>query len=141
MLERRKHTYTHTNFCVHILLIDHTYFFLKYIIYNPLPPNTNTHLCPPTPTHTSTPPPHICTPPFLLTGLLPYLICISNQPFILHHALLFSLQYAGSNALLLASNRGHTEIVQALLAVLGIDVNHTNVGIYPLIPVPFSSWG
>ena len=45
-----------------------------------------------------------------------------------------ALQQWGSTALMLASKNGHTEIVLALLAASGIDVNHANVSIYPLIP-------
>ena len=35
---------------------------------------------------------------------------------------------------MMASQNGHTEIVLALLAAAGIDVNHANVSIYPLTP-------
>ena len=35
----------------------------------------------------------------------------------------------GNSALLLASDNGHTEAVQALLAAPGINVNHANVSI------------
>ena len=43
-------------------------------------------------------------------------------------------QEYGSTALMLASDKGRTEIVQALLAAPGIDVNHANVSISPLTP-------
>ena len=37
--------------------------------------------------------------------------------------------FLGNNALVLAADRGHTDVVEALLAVDGIDVNHaTKVG-------------
>ena len=52
-----------------------------------------------------------------------------------------SLQRFNRTALLLASSKGHTETVQALLAAPDIDVNHADVSIYPLThPVPGSSW-
>ena len=41
---------------------------------------------------------------------------------------------SGTTALARASENGYTEIVQALLAAPGIDVNHANVSIYPLTP-------
>ena len=45
-----------------------------------------------------------------------------------------SLQSSGSTALIMASQGDRTEIVQALLAAAGIDVNHANVSIYSLTP-------
>ena len=45
-----------------------------------------------------------------------------------------SLQENGFTALLLASQYGHTKIALALLAAVGINVNHANVSIYPLTP-------
>ena len=52
-----------------------------------------------------------------------------------------SLQGRGSTALMLASSGGHTEIVLALLAAVGIKVNHTDVSIYPLTPSHVVVWG
>ena len=46
-----------------------------------------------------------------------------------------SLQREGSTALTLASGNGHTEIILALLAAAGINVNQAeHVSIYPLTP-------
>ena len=44
------------------------------------------------------------------------------------------LQMSGTTALARASENGYTEIVQALLAAPGIDVDHATVSIYPLTP-------
>ena len=44
------------------------------------------------------------------------------------------LQVNNDTALTLATVKGHTKIVQALVAAAGIDVNHVNVSIYPLTP-------
>ena len=52
-----------------------------------------------------------------------------------------ALQSSGSTALSLASQNGHTEIVLALLAAAGIDVNHANVSIYSLNPSYIVVWG
>ena len=43
-----------------------------------------------------------------------------------------SLQSSGWTALIRASQYGYPEIVQALLAAAGIDVNHADVSIFPL---------
>ena len=45
-----------------------------------------------------------------------------------------SLQSGGNTAMMLASLYGRTKIVLALLAAAGIDVNHADVSINPLIP-------
>ena len=53
-----------------------------------------------------------------------------------------SLQVNKDTALTLATVKGRTEIVQALVTAPGIDVNQTNVRKNSLAhPVPCSSWG
>ena len=52
-----------------------------------------------------------------------------------------SLQRHGSTALMMTSECGYTEIVQALLTAPGIDTNHANVSIYSLRPLYSSIFG
>ena len=77
-------------------------------------------------------PPLTC-PSFLLPNTPPY-VSLTNHPASYPTCGCCSLQEDGWTALLLASYNGHTEIVLALVAAVGINVNHADVSIYPLIP-------
>ena len=61
-------------------------------------------------------------------------ICTCNPLPFIPPPLSIALQNAGFTALLLASNDGHTEAINALLTAPDINVNHTDVSLYRLTP-------
>ena len=72
-------------------------------------------------------------PPSLPSNNTPS-VSLTNHPASYPTCGCCSLQANKDTALILASGNGHTETVLALLAAVGIDVNHANVSIYPLTP-------
>ena len=72
-------------------------------------------------------------PPPLPPNNPPY-VSLTNHPASYPTCGCCSLQNGGRTALALASMFGHTEIALALLAAVGINVNHADVSIYPLTP-------
>ena len=86
-----------------------------------------------TDTFSPLPSPYMSPPPFFLAHYPTPYVSLTNHSSYPTCCGCCSLQGNGSTALTLASEKGHTEIIQALLAVAGIDVNHAEkVSIYPL---------
>ena len=88
-----------------------------------------------------TPPPSfpLTSPSSLFPYLFPTLsVYVTHLSFFrsLHSV---SLKEKGSTALICASENGHTEAIKALLTAPDINVNHTNVSLYLLIPPRHSS--
>ena len=103
--------YPHSHLDTSPPLLSHTHLHLRYIY--PLPSLT----CPPSSSFPA----------------LQHPLCISNKPTnpaSYPTCVRCSLQQWGCTALIQASYNGHTEIVQALLAAAGINVNHADVSIY-----------
>ena len=114
-----------------------------FLIHVPPPPpptpspspfllNTSTSVC------TCNPLPFILSPlpssplffPYLIPPMSVY-VC-NPLPFILSPPPPpLTLQGKGKTALTLASEKGHTQAIKALLTVPGIDVNHADVSLYP----------
>ena len=87
-----------------------------------------------TDTFSPLPSPYMSPPPFFLAHYPTPYVSLTNHSSYPTCCGCCSLQRKGSTALILASEKGHFEIIQALLAAPGIDVNHATVSIYPLIP-------
>ena len=117
------------------LTCTHTH---TYIHRHPHSPPLTHPYPPPTPPHPHTsstviipsPPTLICPTPPPPSSFLAYQVSLTNPSF--YPTCGCFLQGRGSTALMWASQDGRTDIVLALLAATGIDVNHATVSIYPL---------
>ena len=124
----------------HIYLIYNTHTYPRtttyYISHLPSPPPIHTPRHPNAlllyPTFTSLLYPSPPSPTFFLAYCPTPYVSLTNT--LSYPTCDCSLQSIGQTALIVASANGHTEIVQALIAAAGIDVNHAMVNISPLIP-------